>query len=169
MMTAMTLAAVAGSALGQAAVLRSSLRTVALASLALIASGSLMLTQLPVQGGAWRIVFALVLLGMGVGAAFVAGQIAVVSAAPETASLRLSALTDASFSIGGAAGLVVLGVVLARATTASAGAPTTGVLTGLQGGFTVATGITVLGFLAAVALPRESRSTVHNGAGRPSQ
>jgi predicted MFS family arabinose efflux permease len=162
MMTAMTLSAVAGSAVGQAAVLRPGLRTVALAGLALVETGSLRLTRVPTQGSVGYVVLTLSILGPGVGAAFVAGQIAVVSAAPETASLLLSGLTDASFSLGGGLGLVLLSVVLTRGAAANVSASAAATTLSLQAGFAVAAGVAALGFVAAFALLGRPRRSVYN-------
>jgi MFS family permease len=154
-MTALTLSAVAGSAVGQITVLRPGLRTTALAGLGLVAAGCLVLARLPVPGDAGHVVSGLLVLGPGVGAAFAAGQIAVVANAPQAASLRLAGITDASFSLGGALGLVLLSVVLASG-DADIG-------TDVRTGFAVTCGVAALGVVSALALPRRPRSDIHKG------
>ena len=74
--------------------------------------GSLLLTQVSV-GGSYLgdVFFALVLLGPGVGAAYVAGSIASLTGVPEADAGLASGLNNASFQIGGAVGVAILSTV----------------------------------------------------------
>jgi EmrB/QacA subfamily drug resistance transporter len=101
----MPVAAIAGTVTAQAVATRGGVRTVAVAGMVLTGLGSLLLTQVSV-GGTYLgdLFFALLLLGPGIGAAYVAGSIASLTGVAETEAGLASGLNNASFQIGGAVG-----------------------------------------------------------------
>lgn len=149
-MITMTATMIVGSFVGQAMVVRLGLRAVAIAGLTLIAAGCAILAATFGVGG---VVAGLLALGPGVGAAFVAGQIAVVSAMAASYSLPASRIVDVSFSAGGVVGLAALSTMLAvrdRADQAvGQGLPTEA---GFRNAFAVVLGAAVIAFAAAVPL-----------------
>ena len=90
--------------------------------MSLIAIGSLLLTQLSVDGGLFRNVFlGLLVFGTGLGAAFVGAQIAALSGVRNAESGLAAGIADTCFTIGGALGLAVLSTVAASRTDALLG------------------------------------------------
>src|SRR5262245_6075234 len=85
LMTAvLTVTSVVGAYTAQAVVTRTGPRPVAAAGMALAGTGCLLLTQVSVDGSYWRdIFFGLLIFGPGLGAAFVASQIAALSGVAE--------------------------------------------------------------------------------------
>ena len=105
----MPVTAVVGTLTAQAVATRGGVRRVAVAAMALTGLGSLFLTQVSVGGSYLGDVFlALVLLGPGVGAAYVAGSIASLTGVAESDAGLASGLNNASFQIGGAIGVAIL-------------------------------------------------------------
>jgi predicted MFS family arabinose efflux permease len=147
----MPLTAVIGTVTAQALATRGGIRRVAVAGLALTGVGSLLLTQVSV-GGSYLgdLFFALVLLGPGIGAAYVAGSIASLSGVAETEAGLASGLNNASFQIGGALGVAVLSTVAVSGAHGSD--PLTALTEGCQSAFAVAIAVAALGAAAAVAL-----------------
>ena len=97
--------------------------------------------------------FALVPLGLGTGAAYVAGSIASLSGVAETEAGLASGLNNAAFQIGGAAGVAILSTA-----AVSAGTP----LDGYRAAFAAAIGVALLGMLAAgLLLGRTREPTAH--------
>ncbi|HEU4421683.1 MAG TPA: MFS transporter [Pilimelia sp.] len=158
MLTAMTLSSVVGSFAGQILVVRRGFRPVASVGMALIGLGCLLLTAVSAAGSYVGEVFvALLLIGPGLGAAFVAAQIAMVSGFPETESGEAGSLADASFSIGGVLGLAVLSAALVSRTPGAAADQVVSLpalATGISAGFGAAVFIAAAGFAAAVMLLR---------------
>jgi Na+/melibiose symporter-like transporter len=106
---AMTVASVIGAVGGQALVTRLGLRSVAVAGTVLIAAACLLLTQISVNGSYFGDIFlGLVLFGAGLGATFVAAQIAGLAGVAEQESGLAAGLVDSSFNIGSALGIAVL-------------------------------------------------------------
>ena len=144
----MPVTAVAGTASAQAIATRGGVRWVAVVAMALTGAGSLVLTQVSV-GGTYLgdLFFALVLLGPGVGAAYVAGSIASLTGVAETDAGLASGLNNASFQIGGAVGVAILSTV---AVSGAHGAGSlTAVTDGYQSAFAVAIAVAALGAVAA--------------------
>ena len=112
----MPLTAVIGTATAQALATRGGVRRVAVVAMALTGVGSLLLTQVSV-GGSYLgdLFFALLFLGPGVGAAYVAGSIASLTGVAETDAGLASGLNNASFQIGGAVGVAILSTVAVSA------------------------------------------------------
>ena len=108
----MPLTAVIGTFTAQAIATKGGVRRVAVVAMALTGLGSLLLTQVSV-GGSYLgdLFFALLLLGPGIGAAYVAGSIASLTGVAETEAGLASGLNNASFQIGGAVGVAILSTV----------------------------------------------------------
>jgi EmrB/QacA subfamily drug resistance transporter len=164
LMTAvMTVMSVIGAYSAQALVSRIGLRPVGAAGMLLIAAACLLLTQVSANGSYLDDIFwGLLVFGAGLGAAFVASQIAALSDVAERESGLAAGLVDSSFNIGGALGLAILSSVAVARTDAVAGgaSPAAGLqaLTeGFQAAFLVAVGLGLLGLFAALALlPRST-------------
>jgi predicted MFS family arabinose efflux permease len=141
----MPLAATAGTFSAQALASKRGVRPVAVAALALTALGGLLFSQVSVDGSyLGDLFFGLIVLGPGVGAAFVAGSIASLTGVAERDAGLASGLNNAAFQIGGAVGVAVLSTV---AVTAGA-AP----IDGYRAAFLAAIAFSALGVLAALTL-----------------
>jgi hypothetical protein len=96
------------------------------------------------------LLFALLVLGPGIGAAYVAGSIASLTGVAETEAGLASGLNNASFQIGGAVGVAILSSV---AVSAAHGAEPLAALTdGYRSAFAAAIAVAALGAAAAAAL-----------------
>jgi MFS family permease len=137
-----------GTSTAQALATRGGVRLVAVFAMAFTAVGSLVLTQVSVGGSYLSdLVFAMPFLGIGIGAAFVAGSIASLTGVAESEAGLASGLNNASFQIGAAVGVAILSSV---ATSGANGASSLAALTdGYQSAFAVAIVIAALGALAA--------------------
>jgi EmrB/QacA subfamily drug resistance transporter len=113
LMTAvMTVTSVIGAYTAQALVARTGSRPVAATGMALAGTACLLLTQVSVTGSYWRdIFFGLLIFGTGLGAAFVASQIAALADVAEQESGLAAGLADSSFNIGSALGIAILSTV----------------------------------------------------------
>jgi EmrB/QacA subfamily drug resistance transporter len=142
----MPVAAVAGTVSAQAIATRGGVRRVAVAAMVLTGLGSLVLTQVSV-GGTYLgdLFFALLMLGPGIGAAYVAGSIASLTGVAESEAGLASGLNNASFQIGGAVGVAILSTV---AVSGGAGS-LTALVEGYRSAFAVAIVVAALGALAA--------------------
>ena len=131
-------------------------RRVAVVAMALTGLGSLALTQVSVGGSYFGdLFFALVLLGPGIGAAYVTGSIASLTGVAETEAGLASGLNNASFQIGGAVGVAILSTV---AVSGAHGAdPLTALTEGCQSAFAAAIAVAALGVLAAGLLLGKTR------------
>jgi len=147
----MPVTAVIGTATAQAIATRGGVRRVAAVAMALTGLGSLLLTQVSVGGSyAGDLLFALLLLGPGIGAAYVAGSIASLTGVAESEAGLASGLNNASFQIGGAVGVAILSTV---AVSGAHGADPLAALTnGYQSAFAVAIAVAALGTVAAALL-----------------
>ena len=160
LMTAvMTVMSIVGSFAGQFVVTKKGFRPVAASGMSLIAIGGFLLTQLSVDGGLFRNVFlGLLVFGAGLGAAFVAAQIAALSAGPRTETGLAAGIADTCFTIGGALGLAVLSTVAASRTALLLDAGTAEAVEAMTLGFRtalfVAVGCALLGLLAALTVLR---------------
>jgi EmrB/QacA subfamily drug resistance transporter len=162
----MTVMSVVGAVIGQAAVTRIGLRPVALTGLTLLAVASLVLTQVSADGSYFGDIFlGLLLFGAGLGATFVASQIAGLSGVADQESGLAAGLVDSSFNIGsalGIAGLTTVAVARTEDVLAGAGQPDSTALAlteGFQAAFLVAFGIALLGALLALLLLRREDTT----------
>jgi EmrB/QacA subfamily drug resistance transporter len=144
----MPLTAMIGTATAQAVATRGGVRRVAVGAMALTGLGSLLLTQVSVDGSyLGDLLIALLLLGPGIGAAYVAGSIASLTGVAETEAGLASGLNNAAFQIGGAVGVAIL------STVAVSGAHDPDHLAALTNGyrsaFAVAIAVAALGLVAA--------------------
>jgi hypothetical protein len=148
----MPVAAVVGTASAQAIATRGGVRQVAVAAMALTGVGSLLLTQVSVDGSYLSdLLFALLILGPGIGAAYVAGSIASLTGVAESEAGLASGLNNASFQIGGAVGVAILST--AAVSGAHGGADRLAALThGYQTAFAAAIAVAALGTVAAALL-----------------
>jgi predicted MFS family arabinose efflux permease len=155
----MPVTAVLGTSTAQAI----AIRRVAVVAIALTGLGSLVLTQVSV-GGSYLgdLFFALVLLGPGVGAAYVAGSIASLTGVAETEAGLASGLSNASFQIGGAVGVAILST--AAVSGAHGADPLAALTDGYQSAFAVAIAVAALGAAAAIALLGRSREPASRAA-----
>jgi MFS family permease len=150
---------VAGAMSGQALVTRVGLRPVALTGMILVGLACLYLTQVSVNGSYFADVFlGLLVFGFGLGATFVASQIAGLSGVAEQESGLAAGLVDSSFNIGSALGIAILTTVaVTRTDDLLAGGdqsvdPAFAMTEGFQTAFLVAVGIAAFGALLAVLL-----------------
>jgi EmrB/QacA subfamily drug resistance transporter len=147
----MPVTAVIGTFTAQAIATKGGVRRVAVVAMALTGLGSLVLTQVSV-GGSYLgdLLFALLILGPGIGAAYVAGSIASLTGVAETEAGLASGLNNASFQIGGAVGVAILSSV---AVSGANGANSLAALTnGYQSAFGVAIVVAAVGLVAASLL-----------------
>jgi EmrB/QacA subfamily drug resistance transporter len=154
----MTVMSVVGAYGGQALVTRTSVRLVAATGMVLVGAACLLLMQISVDGGFPVEVFlGLLIFGTGLGAAFVASQIAALDGVPEHESGLAAGLVDTSFSMGGALGLAVLSTVAVSRTNemlegTGQSQPLEAVTEGFRSAFVVALAFPLLGFVAAMLL-----------------
>ena len=155
----MPLTAVIGTAAAQAIATRGGVRRVAVVAMALTGLGSLLLTQVSVGGSYLGDLFiALVILGPGIGAAYVAGSIASLTGVADTEAGLASGLNNASFQIGGAVGVAILSSV---AVSGTHGATSLAALThGYRSAFAAAIAIAALGVVSASLLLGRRREPV---------
>jgi MFS family permease len=147
----MPVTAVIGTVSAQAIATKGGVRGVAVVAMALTGLGSLLLTQVSV-GGSYLgdLFFALVILGPGIGAAYVAGSIASLTGVADTEAGLASGLNNASFQIGGAVGVAILSSV---AVSGAHGDDSLAALTnGYRSAFAAAIAIAALGVVAASLL-----------------
>jgi MFS family permease len=154
----MPVTAVLGTATAQAIATRGGVRAVAVVALAATGVGCLLLTRVSV-GGSYLgdLFFALLVLGPGIGGAFVAGSIASLAGVADSEAGLASGLNNAAFQIGGAVGVAILSTV---AVSGAHGADPLAALTaGYRSAFAAAIAVAALGMVAAGLLlgRREAR------------
>ncbi|MFD9950780.1 MFS transporter [Nonomuraea sp. NPDC059023] len=156
-MTGMT---IAGAFAGQAAVTRMGLRPIAVPALLLLVVGTLLLVSISVEGTFFGDLFwGLLIFGPGMGAAFVASQIAALDGVAEQESGLAAGLVDTSFNIGSALGIaIVTSVALSVAGGASHVDSAVALTEGLRAAFSVAAGFAVLGLAATFLIPGRLRT-----------
>src|SRR3954454_6410016 len=144
----MPVTAVIGTTTAQAIAIKGGVRRVAVVAMALTGLGRLLLTRVSVGGSyVGDLLFALLLLGPGVGAAYVAGSIASLTGVAETEAGLASGLNNASFQIGGRLGVAIVSSV---AVSGADGAGSLAALTdGYQSAFGAAILVAALGMAAA--------------------
>ena len=143
--------ALIGTFTAQAVATKGGVRRVAVVAMALTGLGSLALTQVSVGGSYLSdLIFAMPFLGIGIGAAFVAGSIASLTGVAETEAGLASGLNNASFQIGAAVGVAILSSV---AVSGGEGTDRLAALTdGYQSAFAAAIVVAALGVVAAALL-----------------
>ncbi len=93
----------------------------------LIGAACLLLTHVSANGSYLGDIFlGLLIFGAGLGAAFVASQIAALAGVAERESGLAAGLVDSSFNIGGALGMAILSTVAVARTDAVAGGASPG-------------------------------------------
>jgi EmrB/QacA subfamily drug resistance transporter len=157
----MTVTAVVGSMVGQAAVTRTGLRPVAAAGMVLLGAGCLLLTQVSVTGSyIGDILAGLLIFGPGLGACFVAASIAALTGVADHESGLASGINTATFQIGGALGVAITTTVAVSYTVGSE--PLAALTEGYRAGFTACAVIATIGLLVAlVLLRRPQRGPTH--------
>jgi EmrB/QacA subfamily drug resistance transporter len=159
MVSVMTAMSTVGAIAGQAIVTRVGFRPVASVGMVLLGAGCLLLSQLSVEGSfLGDLLFGLLIFGTGLGAAFVASQIAALAGVSGGESGLAAGLADTSFTIGGALGLAILSSVAVfrseevLASAGQQGPPVLAMAEGLQSAIVVGAGFAVLGLLVALVL-----------------
>ena len=151
-------AAAVGSISGQAIVLRVGFRPVAATGMALMSIGSLLLSQVSVDGTYFGdVFFGLLVFGPGVGLAFVTASIAALAGVPEKEAGLASGLSNTAFQIGAALGVAAVATVSVTRTkdffAANAQAdPLLGLTHGFQSAFLACALIAAAGMVAALTL-----------------
>jgi EmrB/QacA subfamily drug resistance transporter len=140
--------ATVGTAGAQALATKRGVRPVATVALALAGLGSLVFTQVSVNGSYLGDLFlGLLILGPGMGAAYVAASIASLTGVAESDAGLASGLNNASFQIGGAVGVAILSTV--ALSEAHGTEPLTALTNGYQAAFAAAVAVAALGVAAA--------------------
>ena len=138
----MTGMSVVGAFAGQALVTRLGVRPIAIGGMLLLGAGCLLLVPVSVNGSFTSdMLWGLLVFGPGLGACFVAAQIAALSGVAEEESGLAAGLVDTLFNIGSALGIVTV--------TAVAVAPAV-LHDGLPSAFAVAAGFAAAGLLIAL-------------------
>ena len=147
----MPVTAALGSIIGQSIATKGGLRWVATVGLALTGLGSLLLTQVSVNGSyLGDIFFGLLVFGPGLGAAYVAGSIGSLADVSEADAGLASGLNNSSFQIGGAIGVAIVSSV--AVSHAEGADPLAALTNGFQSAFATAIIFAAVGLLFAVAL-----------------
>jgi EmrB/QacA subfamily drug resistance transporter len=148
--------AIAASTIGPVLVTRFGFRPVATAGLTLMGLGSLLLSQVSVNGTYWGDMFlGLLVFGPGIGSAHLAATVATLERVDEADSGLASGLSNASFQIGAALGVAILTSV---AVSQTAGPEPLAALTeGFRSAFVAAIVFAALGIATAAALLGNAR------------
>jgi EmrB/QacA subfamily drug resistance transporter len=147
-----------GAIVGQAAVLRLGFRPVAATGMALMGAGSLLLTQVSVSGSYFGdIFFGLLVVGPGIGLAFVTATVAALAGVAEHEAGLASGLSNTAVQIGGALGVAIVTTVSVSRSedylAANDGASPLVVLTeGFQSAFLVCVVLAGIGMALALLL-----------------
>lgn len=159
-MAVMTVTSVLGVLAGQRLVTRSGFRLVGVAGMIGLALGSLLLSPLPAEGALVEDLLAgLVVFGAGMGAAFVAGQIAALAGVHERDSGLAAGLEETAFAVGNTLGAgLASAIAIGFATHGATDAPGTAALSdGLRLALLVLAGLAAFGALGAAILLRTPR------------
>lgn len=159
-MAIMTVTSVVGVMAGQHLVTRFGFRLVATAGMSLLALASFLLTRLSVDGTLVHdLLGGMVVFGVGMGAAFVAGQIAALASVSEDDSGLAAGIEETSFAVGTTFGAAIAATVAITYATNVGGRPEVALTDGLGLAMLVLAIIATLGTLAAAILLRPTRST----------
>jgi MFS family permease len=161
--------ATAGAIAGQAAVGKAGFRPSAVAGMALMGAGSLVLAQVSASGSYFPdIFFGLFLCGLGIGLTFVTATVAALAGVAEREAGLASGLSNTSLQIGSALGVAIATTVAVSRShdyiAAHAGANPLVVLTeGYQSAFVACAVLAGIGLALALLLPGRpgSRSATH--------
>lgn len=147
MSAVMTVMSVVGAFAGQALVTRLGIRPIAIGGMLLIGVGCLLLVPVSVNGSFTAdMLWGLLVFGPGMGASFVAAQIAALTAVPEEESGLAAGLVDTLFNIGSALGIATVtsvAIAVGRVTVAETGEPA-GSLVALNDGLGAAFGVAAI-------------------------
>jgi MFS family permease len=170
-MAAMTATSVAGSYLAQRLVTRAGTRPVAAGGAALLGVSCVVLATLPVKGGLGILLSGLLVFGLGMGGAFVAGSIASLTGAGEQESGVAAGLQSTSFGVGTALGVALLSTVAVLSTPHLAATGQAAHLTvladGYRAAFDAAVVVAALTVLAAVAFLSAAAPRATGRSARP--
>jgi EmrB/QacA subfamily drug resistance transporter len=159
--------AAAGAIVAQTVVLKLGFPTVAATGMALMAAGSLLLTQVSVGGSYFGdIFFALLVFGPGVGLAFVTATVAALAGVAEHEAGLASGLSNTALQIGSALGVAILTTVAVSRShdyiAAHAGANPLVVLTeGFRSAFLACAVLAGIGLALALLLPGRPPKAAH--------
>jgi EmrB/QacA subfamily drug resistance transporter len=169
-MAVMTVMSVVGVLAGQHIVTRIGFRPVAATGMTLLGVACLLLTRVSTDGTfVDDLLFGLLVFGAGMGAAFVAAQIAALTGVPEGESGLASGIEETSFAVGTTLGVAVVTAVAVSQTNhllAGGTAPVLARVEGFQLAFGVAAGVAFLGLLAALALLGPRRRDIESSPER---
>ena len=160
----LAVAVTVGAIVAQAAVLKVGFRPVAATGMALMGAGSLLLTQVSVGGSYFGdIFFGLLVVGPGIGLAFVTATVAALAGVAEHESGLASGLSNTALQIGGALGVaIVTTVAVSRSEhflAANEGANPLVVLNeGFQSAFLAVVVLAGIGMALALLLPGRPRT-----------
>jgi EmrB/QacA subfamily drug resistance transporter len=160
----LAVAVTVGAIVAQAAVLKVGLRPVAATGMALMGAGSLLLTQVSVGGSYFGdIFFALLVVGPGIGLAFVTATVAALADVAEHESGLASGLSNTALQIGGALGVAIVSTVAVSRSehflAANEGANQLVVLNeGFQTAFLAVVVLAAIGMALALLLPGRPRT-----------
>jgi EmrB/QacA subfamily drug resistance transporter len=160
----LAVAVTVGAIVAQSAVLKAGFRPVAATGTALMGVGSLLLTQVSVGGSYFGdIFFGLLVVGPGIGLAFVTATVAALADVAEHESGLASGLNNTALQIGGALGVaIVTTVAVSRsddylATNADA-SPLVALTEGFQSAFLACVVLAAIGVALALLLPGRPRT-----------
>jgi EmrB/QacA subfamily drug resistance transporter len=163
----LAVAVTVGAIVAQAAVLKVGFRPVAATGMALMGVGSLLLTQVSVDGSYFGdIFFGLLVVGPGIGLAFVTATIAALAGVAERESGLASGLSNTALQIGGALGVAIASTVAVSRSedylAANEGANPLVVLNeGFQSAFLACVVLAGIGVALAVVLLGRPRKALH--------
>jgi MFS family permease len=155
----LAVAATAGAVAGQAAVLKVGFRPAAATGMALMAAGSLVLTQVSVHGSYFPdIFFGLLLCGLGIGLAFVTATVAALSGVAGHESGLASGLSNTALQIGTALGVAIVSTVAVSRSAAYLAAnrganPLVAATEGYRAAFVACAVLAGIGLALALLLP----------------
>jgi EmrB/QacA subfamily drug resistance transporter len=156
-------AAAVGMIVAQAAVPKLGFRTLAATGMALLAAGSLLLTQVSAGGSYLEdIILGLLIFGPGIGPAFATATIAALADVGEREAGLASGLSNTAFQLGGALGVAIVSTVAVSRSedflAANKNADPLVVLTeGFQSAFVACGALAAIGVVLALLLPGRRR------------
>ncbi|NOV98792.1 EmrB/QacA subfamily drug resistance transporter [Isoptericola halotolerans] len=152
-MAIMTVTSVLGVLAGQHLVTRSGFRLVAPGGMTVLAGALVLLSRLSSDGTLVRDLLAgLVLFGAGMGAAFVAGQIAALSGVADGDAGLAAGLEETSFAVGTTLGAALASAVVVGYAVRDAEPTTTALTDGFAVALLVLAGVATIGAVLAVTL-----------------
>jgi EmrB/QacA subfamily drug resistance transporter len=155
-----------GAILGQGAVLKVGFRPIAATGMALMGAGSLLLTQVSVDGSYFGdIFFGLLVCGLGIGLAFVTATVAALAGVAEHESGLASGLSNTATQIGGALGVAIVTTVAITSSDDYLGAhdganPLVVLNEGFQSAFVACVVLAGIGLALALLLPGRPREAL---------